>query len=113
MSDIVERLSKTKTIDSLEENYRAKSPRSRANFERCSITMPGGAKGAYFYTPYPLTMEKGEGCYLFDLDGRRFIDFVGHHTTQILGHNHPSIIQAIDKQIKLLHDKGIWVKSKK
>ncbi len=101
MSDIVERLSKTKTIDSLEENYRAESPKSRAYFERCSITMPGGAKGAYFYTPYPLTMEKGEGCYLFDLDGRRFIDFVGHHTTQILGHNHPSIIQAIEKQIKL------------
>ena len=100
MSDAAEKISKKESIVSIEDSYRAGSPKSRAYFERCSMTMPGGAKGAYFYAPYPLTMERGEGCYLFDLDGRQFVDFACHHTAQILGHNHPAVIQAIEKQMK-------------
>lgn len=100
MSDAVEKLSKKESIVSIEDRYRAGSPKSQTYFERCSMTMPGGAKGAYFYAPYPLTMERGEGCSLFDLDGRQFVDFAGHHTAQILGHNHPAVIQAIEKQMK-------------
>ena len=47
---------------SLEENYRGRTPRSQELFERARKTMPGGAKGAYFHQPYPLTMARGEGC---------------------------------------------------
>ena len=62
--------------------------------------MPGGAKGAYFYPPYPLTMERGEGCHLVDVDGRRFVDFNNHHTAQILGHNHTAIRDAVQNQLQ-------------
>ena len=72
------------TTQSVEDRFRAASPRSRERFERVRLLMAGAAKGAYFYPPYPLTMERGEGCHLYDLDGRRFVDFACHHTSQIL-----------------------------
>ena len=61
--------------------------------------MPGGVKGAYFYRPYPLTIERGEGCYLYDLDGRKLVDFNNHHTAQVLGHNHPAVVAAVQAQV--------------
>ena len=61
--------------------------------------MPGGVKGAYYYEPYPLTVERGEGCYVYDLDGRRLADFNNHHTAQILGHGHPAVVAAVQEQI--------------
>ena len=85
---------------SLEERYRESSPRSREHFERARALMPGGVKGVYFYPPYPLTMERGEGCYLYDADGRRFVDFVNHHTAHILGHKHPAIVEAVQERLE-------------
>ena len=84
----------------LEESYCAGSPKSRELFERGREFMAGPAKGAYFYRPYPLTMQRGEGCYLDDVDGRRFIDFANHHSTQILGHNHPAVVEAVQQQLE-------------
>ena len=84
---------------SVEERYRVGSPRSEAAFEQARAVMPGGVKGAYFYKPYPLTIERGEGCYLYDLDGRKLVDFNNHHTAQILGHNHPAVVAAVQAQV--------------
>jgi len=86
--------------DPIEERYRAGSPRSRAHFERARAVMPGGVKGVYLYQPYPLTMERSEGCYLHDADGRRFVDFVNHHTALVLGHNHPAVVEAVHEQLE-------------
>lgn len=84
----------------LEEKYRAASVGSRTYFERAQSVMPGGVKGAYYYRPYPLSMERAEGCYLYDVDGRRYIDFNNHHTSQILGHNHAVIFSAVEAQLR-------------
>ena len=84
----------------LVERYRAGSPRSREQFDRDCKSMPGGVKGVYFYPPYPLTMVRGEGCYLDDADGRRFVDCVSHHTALILGHNHPAVMDAVHRQLE-------------
>lgn len=88
---------------SIEDSYREASPCSQTSFEQACRVMPGGAKGAYFFKPYPLTMVRGEGCYLYDLDGRKYVDFANHHTVQILGHNHHTILQAAQAQM----DRGI------
>jgi glutamate-1-semialdehyde 2,1-aminomutase len=88
------------TIEQAEAIFRAGSPRSQEEFERGRAVMPGVAKGAYFYGPYPLAMERGEGCYLFDLDERRFVDFAGHHTAQILGHGNPAVLKAVTAQLQ-------------
>ena len=84
---------------SLEERYRAGSPRSGAAFEEARSVMPGGVKGAYYFPPYPLTVERGEGCYVYDLDGRRLADFNNHHTAQILGHGNPAVVAAVQEQV--------------
>jgi glutamate-1-semialdehyde 2,1-aminomutase len=97
---------KTTFIDNvaaLHERYRAASPRSRECFEQGRAVMCGAAKGAYFYEPYPLTMQRGEGCFLYDIDGQRFVDFANHHTAQVLGHRHPAVDEAVRAQL----DRGI------
>ena len=89
----------TERVASLEEVYVARTPRSRELFERASNYTSGPIKGAYFYPPYPLGMERGQGCYLYDLDGHRYVDFANHHTAQILGHNHPKVMEAVKVQM--------------
>ena len=83
----------------LEDRYRVASPKSAAYFERGRDYMAGPAKGAYYYAPYPLVMASGEGCYLEDVEGRRYVDCANHHTTQLIGHNHPAIVKAVTAQI--------------
>ena len=83
----------------LEQRYIASSPRSRQMFEQASGVMPGAAKGAYHHKPYPLSMDRGEGCHVWDVDGRRFADFANHHTGQIIGHRNPNVMAAIEEQL--------------
>lgn len=88
-----------------EEIYHARTPKSGAAFERAGKVMPGVAKGAYYYAPYPIVIEHAEGCYLYDVDGNRYVDFANHHTAQILGHRNPAVMAAVGEQMA----KGIAV----
>jgi len=85
--------------DPIEERYRRATPRSLASFEASRGPTAGSAKGAYYYPPHPLFMERGEGCYLWDIDGNRYVDCANHHTAQVLGHNHPAVVSAVQQQI--------------
>ena len=87
------------TATTIEATYATESPSSREQFDRDCESMPGGAKGAYYYAPYPLTMQRGEGCYLYDIDEQRRVDFANHHTGQILGHNDPAVNAAVQAQL--------------
>ena len=87
------------TATTIEATYATESPSSREQFDRDCESMPGGAKGAYYYAPYPLTMQRGEGCYLYDIDERRRVDFANHHTGQILGHNDAAVNAAVQAQL--------------
>jgi glutamate-1-semialdehyde 2,1-aminomutase len=86
-------------MDAIEAAYRSRTPKSCAAFERTRRVMPGVAKGAYYYAPYPITLDHAEGCYLYDIDGNGYVDFANHHTAQILGHNHPAVLQAVQAQL--------------
>ena len=55
------------------------------------------------YGRFPLAIEKGEGCRLWDTDGREYLDFVAGIATCTLGHAHPALIKAVTEQIKKLH----------
>lgn len=79
--------------------YRDRTPASHEAFKRSGEVMPGVAKGAYYYAPYPLTIARAEGCHLYDVDGNRYVDFANHHTTQVLGHNHPAVVRAVERQL--------------
>ena len=81
------------------DSFESETPTSRIAFQRAAAVMPGGAKGAYYYAPYPLFFERGDGCRVTDVDGREFLDCANHHTAQILGHNHPAVSEAINRQV--------------
>ena len=85
----------------LEEEYTRVTPSSRAQWERGKPVMPGGIiKGAYWTTPHPIYVERAEGCYLWDLDGRRYVDFANHHTATVLGHSHPDVVKAVQRELE-------------
>jgi acetylornithine/succinyldiaminopimelate/putrescine aminotransferase len=50
------------------------------------------------YKKLPLVLEKGEGVYVFDAEGRRYLDLYGGHAVATTGHSHPRIAEAIARQ---------------
>lgn len=50
-----------------------------------------------FGTP-PIVLTHGDGCYVWDADGRRYLDLVGGIAVNVLGHGHPALVAAVSKQ---------------
>lgn len=56
------------------------------------------------YTRAPIVMERGQGSYLFDSEGKKYLDFFPGFGVGVIGHAHPAIADAISKQAtKLIH----------
>ncbi len=55
------------------------------------------------YGRFPVAIEKGEGCKLWDTEGKEYLDFVAGIATCTLGHAHPALIEAVTAQIQKLH----------
>ncbi|MEZ6090945.1 MAG: glutamate-1-semialdehyde 2,1-aminomutase [Pirellulaceae bacterium] len=78
-------------------------PKSHAAFERACGLMPGGvnsparAFGAVGGTP--LFIESAKGPYLYDIDGREYLDYIGSWGPMILGHQHPVVVEAIQRAV--------------
>src|SRR6188474_2637862 len=78
--------------------------RSQAAFARAKELIPGGvnspARAFGGVGGEPLLVERGEGAYLFDIDGNRLIDFVGSWGPHLLGHRHPAVIAAVQQALE-------------
>lgn len=71
---------------------------SRALYERAKKVMPGGVNASARLNPalgHPLFFERGEGAYLYDVDGNRYIDYCVSHGASLLGHGHPAVVAAV------------------
>ncbi len=68
-------------------------PRARKILERDGLVV----SPAYTRT-YPLVIERGEGSYVIDPDGNRFLDFTAGVAVNALGHAHPEIVRAVSEQ---------------
>jgi acetylornithine aminotransferase len=55
------------------------------------------------YGRFPIAIARGEGCRLWDTQGREYLDFVAGIATCTLGHAHPALVEAVTEQIKKLH----------
>lgn len=81
-------------------------PKSRAAFERACRLIPSGiyghqgpAEGCYVpVSAFPFYASRAEGSYLWDLDGNRFIDYMGAYGPNILGYNDPDVDEAAARQ---------------
>jgi ornithine--oxo-acid transaminase len=54
--------------------------------------------GAHNYHPIPVVLEKGEGVFLYDIDGKRYFDFLSGYSAVNQGHCHPAIIKTLQEQ---------------
>ncbi len=61
------------------------------------------------YARYSLVLDRGEGCYLYDVDGNRYLDFIAGIGVNALGHAHPRIVSVIRGQAGLLiHSSNLY-----
>ncbi len=58
--------------------------------------------GAHNYHPLPVVLSKGEGIYLWDVEGKKYYDFLSAYSAVNQGHCHPKIINAMIEQAKIL-----------
>lgn len=86
--------------------YAAARPASATLHETARKSLAGGnTRSVLFYTPFPTAMTRGEGCRLWDADGREYIDFCGEYSAGLFGHSEPRILatirEALDKGLNL------------
>ena len=58
--------------------------------------------GAHNYHPLPVVLSKGEGVYVWDVEGKKYFDFLSAYSAVNQGHCHPRIVQAMIDQAKVL-----------
>src|SRR5690242_1403043 len=81
------------------DTYPADAPASQALFDRARAIVPGGVNSPVrafrAVGGTPRFMTRGDGCWLFDADGRRYVDLVCSWGPLILGHAHPEVVAAL------------------
>jgi acetylornithine/N-succinyldiaminopimelate aminotransferase len=61
------------------------------------------------YNRYPVVLQRGKGVFLFDIEGKKYLDFVSGLGVNALGHAHPRIVKAIrDQAAKLVHVSNLY-----
>ena len=58
--------------------------------------------GAHNYHPLPVVLSRGEGVFLWDVDGKRYYDFLSAYSAVNQGHCHPKILHALQSQSNIL-----------
>lgn len=74
----------------------AKSNKSQAVFDRES------KYGAHNYHPIPVALSEGKGVFLYDVEGKRYYDFLSAYSAVNQGHCHPRIVQTLIEQAEKL-----------
>jgi glutamate-1-semialdehyde 2,1-aminomutase len=91
-------------IEDARARYASANPLSMAADKSAEQYLPGGnTRTVLHFDPFPLTMVAGEGAELVDLDGHRYVDFVGEYSAGLFGHSEPLIKSAINEAL----EKGI------
>jgi acetylornithine/N-succinyldiaminopimelate aminotransferase len=73
------------------------------------MSAPDGTHIMHTYARIPIAFERGEGVYLVDTEGRRYLDFYAGIAVNALGHSHPVLVKAIQEQAaKLLHVANLY-----
>ena len=54
------------------------------------------------YPLFPITIERGQGCHVWDSDGQEYLDLYGGHAVISIGHSHPHYIQKVSEQLQKL-----------
>src|SRR5579871_3273514 len=78
--------------------------RSHAAFQRSKQLIPGGvnspARAFGAVGGEPIFFARGEGAWLYDLDGNQYLDYIGSWGPLILGHAHPAVVHAVEEAVR-------------
>ncbi|HZT30817.1 MAG TPA: aspartate aminotransferase family protein [Bryobacteraceae bacterium] len=89
------------TGDSAAQPHNASQPQSIMDLERDYLLQN--------YSRYPLVVHRGKGCYVYDTDGKRYLDFISGIGVNALGHAHPRIVKVIrDQAALLIHSSNLY-----
>ena len=81
-------------------DYVDRNPTSRREDEKARDVMPGGStRSSIFHPPFALTIARGEGQYVWDIDGHRYTNFVGEFGAGLFGHSNAEIAQSIQRAV--------------
>ena len=83
-----------KSAETLERLFVESRPKSAALYESGMDVMPGGGMKGLGYSP-PLYIERAEDCYLYDIDGFRYVDWINNACTLVLGHSPTGVVNAL------------------
>ncbi|MGH3137467.1 MAG: aspartate aminotransferase family protein [Gaiellaceae bacterium] len=87
------------TLSNVRERIEQLTVGSHELWERALGSLPGGnSRTTIFHDPYPVYLVRGEGCRVTDVDGVERIDFINNYTSLILGHCHPRVVEAVQRQ---------------
>ncbi|NKB56396.1 MAG: aminotransferase class III-fold pyridoxal phosphate-dependent enzyme [Alphaproteobacteria bacterium] len=90
-------LSMDEALDDARALYADKRPKTRQAHEDACRHLPGGnTRTVLYHGPFPMRAARGEGAYLHDVDGHRYLNLLGEYTAGVFGHSHPAIRRAID-----------------
>jgi len=79
-----------------EERFTSANPKSLSQHERACESLPGGnTRTGMHYAPFPLSIERGEGAYMWDLDGHRYRDYAGDFSAGLYGHTNETVHAAV------------------
>ncbi len=85
--------------EDISRRYSERTTKTREHLEAAKKYLPGGdTRSAGYYGPYPVFIERGQGCRIVDCDGNEYIDLVNNFTSLIHGHAHPRLIEAARAQ---------------
>ena len=87
-----------RALDEAMAAFAAANPKSWAEDEAAAAAMPGGnTRTVLFHPPFPLTLARGEGAFVWDIDGHRYANFVGEFGAGLFGHSEPRLALAVSR----------------
>jgi glutamate-1-semialdehyde 2,1-aminomutase len=91
----------TELASTLHDRYVTEFTGSRKRFEEAKKIFPDGVThDLRVLEPFPIYVERQKGAYKWDVDGHRFIDYWSGHGAMLLGHSHPDVVVAVQKQME-------------
>ena len=88
-------------IQKEEERFRAARPRSRELWTEAREVLPRGVPSSFQdAAPQPIFVDRGKGSRVWDVDGNEYVDFHNGFGVMVVGHAHPRIVEAVQRQIE-------------
>src|SRR5262245_63558624 len=80
--------------------YADRRPVSASMHRRARAVMPGGnTRSVLHFEPFPFRVASAEGCHITDVDGHRYVDFLGNYTAGLLGHSPAPVRRALTERL--------------